>query len=194
MSTTLKVPRLRGRRAEENRDTDVERGILSLHDRRRRPVRAGQVASHIFLMAGLVVVGLGPLLWLAKAAVSTTQDTIQQPFALWPSGIDWANLEQAWVEVEVGKYFFNTIWMAAGEWAVQLLVGTTGGFALSVLKPDTAGSSAVSCSPRCSCLPSCCSFRCISRCCTLRSSGTRSSTRSGRCGSRPAPARSMFCS
>jgi multiple sugar transport system permease protein len=138
MSTTLKVPRLRGRRAGENREADVERGILSLHDRRRRPVRAGQVASHVFLMVGLVVVGLGPLLWLGKAAISTTQDTIQQPFALWPSGIDWANLEQAWVEVEVGKYFFNTIALAAGQWVIGLIVATTGAYVLSILRPAYA--------------------------------------------------------
>src|SRR5690606_3607030 len=75
MSTTLKLPRLRGRRAEENREPDVDRGILSLHDRRRRPVRIGQIASHAFLMLGLLAVGLGPLLWLAKSAVSTTQAT-----------------------------------------------------------------------------------------------------------------------
>jgi len=135
MSTTLKPPRLRRRRAEENREPDADRGILSLHDRRRRPVRIGQLASHAFLMVGLLAVGLGPLLWLAKSAVSTTQDTIQQPFALWPSGIDWGNLEQAWVEVEVGLYFFNTIAMAAGQWVIGLIVATTGAYVLSILKP-----------------------------------------------------------
>jgi multiple sugar transport system permease protein len=137
MSTTLKLPRLRGRRAE-NPDLDVERGVLSVYDRRRRPVRVGQIVSHVFLMTSLVVVGLGPLLWLAKAAVSTTQDTIQYPFALWPSGIDWGNLEQAWVEVEVGKYFFNTIAMAAGQWVIGLIVATTGAYVLSILRPAYA--------------------------------------------------------
>ncbi len=135
MSTTLKLPRLRGRRTGENVELDAERGVLSIYDRRRRPVRVGQVASHVFLLSSLVVVGLGPLLWLAKAAVSTTQDTIQYPFALWPSGIDWANLEQAWVEVEVGKFFFNTIALAAGQWVIGLIVATTGAYVLSILRP-----------------------------------------------------------
>ena len=55
MTATLKLPRLRAVRARERDDLDAERGILSLHDRRRRPVRAGQIASHVFLLAGLVV-------------------------------------------------------------------------------------------------------------------------------------------
>ncbi len=140
MSTTLKLPAVprRRRRRGENPDLGTERGILSLHDRRRRPVRVGQLASHAFLLVGLVVVGLGPLLWLAKAAVSTTQDTIQQPLALWPSGIDWANLSQAWFEVEVGKYFFNTVALAAGQWVIGLIVATSGAYVLSILRPAYA--------------------------------------------------------
>lgn len=135
---SMTKPRLRGRRTEKRPELDVERGVLSIHDRRRRPVRIAQLASHLFLMTSLVVVGLGPLLWLAKAAVSTTQDTIQHPFALWPSGIDWVNLEQAWVEVEVGKYFFNTIALAAGQWVIGLIVATTGAYVLSILRPAYA--------------------------------------------------------
>jgi len=134
-TTTFKLPRLRRRLADETPEADAERGILSLYDRRRPPVRVGQIVSHVFLMVSLVVVGLGPLLWLAKAAISTTQDTIQEPFALWPSGIDWANLEQAWNEVEVGKYFFNTIAIAAGQWVIGLIVATTGAYVLSILRP-----------------------------------------------------------
>ena len=77
-------------------------------------------------------------LWLAKAATSTTQDTLRTPFALWPSGVDWTNLADAWTKVEISKYFGNTLWVALGSWAVQLFVATTGGFVLSVLRPRYA--------------------------------------------------------
>lgn len=140
--STIKLPRPRFRLARPLKagvDPDVERGILSGHDRRRPPVRAGQVAANVFLFVGLIVAGLGPLLWLAKSAISTTQDTIQYPMQLWPSGIDWANLEQAWVDVEVGKYFFNTIALAAGQWVFSVAVATTGAYVLSILKPRYAG-------------------------------------------------------
>jgi len=93
---------------------------------------------HVLLFGGLVLAGLGPIIWLAKAAVSTTQDTITSPLALWPSGIDWANLSQAWIDVEVGQYFLNTILLAAGSWFFSILVATTGGYTLSVLRPAYA--------------------------------------------------------
>ena len=61
----------------------------------------------------LVVVGLGPLLWLAKSAVTPTQDTLRQPLALWPNGIDWANLAHG-VERRrrSASYFLNTVVIA----------------------------------------------------------------------------------
>jgi len=94
---------------------------------------------HVFLAGSLVLVGLGPLLWLAKSAVTPTQDTLQQPFRLWPNGIDWANLSQAWNDIHIDQYFFNTVVIAAGAWAFQLLIATTGAYTLSILKPRYAG-------------------------------------------------------
>jgi len=127
-------------RAETRRpDVDApDRGILSVFDRRKPGVRVGMGVVHAVLIGGLVFAGLGPILWLAKAAVTTTQDSIQQPLALWPSGIDWANLAQAWTDVEVGHYFLNTLLLAAGAWVTQIVVATTAGYGLSVLRPAYA--------------------------------------------------------
>lgn len=86
----------------------------------------------------LAVASLGPLLWLARASVSTTQDTLRTPMAFWPSGIDWANLSTAWNQAQISHYFTNTVWVALGSWFVQLLVATTGGYVLAVLRPRYA--------------------------------------------------------
>jgi multiple sugar transport system permease protein len=115
-----------------------DRGILSVFDRRKPAVRIAMVGVHAVLLVGLVVAGLGPILWLAKAAVTTTQDSIQQPLALWPSGIDWANLAQAWTDIEVGQYFGNTLVLAAGAWVTSVVVAATAGYGLSVLQPKYA--------------------------------------------------------
>ncbi|GAA3595251.1 carbohydrate ABC transporter permease [Kribbella ginsengisoli] len=113
----------------------MSRGILSSSDWRRPGVRRTARSVHVSLLAALIAVGLGPMLWLAKAAVTPTQDTLRAPLALWPHGIDWANLSTAWSRVEIDKYFLNTVVLAAGSWFVQLLVATTAGYALSVLRP-----------------------------------------------------------
>ena len=119
-------------------DLDVDRGVLSEYDRKRPSVRATMTVVHVFLFSGLVVAGLGPILWLAKAAVTPTQDSIRTPLALFPNGIDWANLGQAWVEAHIDQYFLNTIVLAFGSWFFQLLIATTAGYALSVLRPRYA--------------------------------------------------------
>ncbi|GIG24502.1 carbohydrate ABC transporter permease [Cellulomonas denverensis] len=112
-----------------------DRGILSQADWRRPTVRRGMTVVQGVLLVALLVVGLAPLLWLAKAAITPTQDTLREPLALFPNGVDWANLATAWTRVEISRYFGNTVVIAAGSWFVQLLVATTGGYALSVLRP-----------------------------------------------------------
>jgi multiple sugar transport system permease protein len=92
----------------------------------------------VLLLVGLVVFGLGPILWLAKSGITPTGDTISHPIALFPHGFAWGNLHEAWSQVRVGRYFWNTVVLATGSWAVQLVVATTGGFVLSVLRPRYA--------------------------------------------------------
>ncbi|QNE22540.1 carbohydrate ABC transporter permease [Kribbella qitaiheensis] len=113
----------------------MSRGLLSSAEWRRPGVRRTAWGVHGILLLLLFLAGLGPMLWLAKAAITPTQDTLRDPLALWPNGIDWANLSTAWSRVEISKYFLNTMILAAGSWFMQLLVATTAGYALSVLRP-----------------------------------------------------------
>lgn len=128
----------RRKKVRKSLDDETDRGVLSEYERRRGGVRASMAGVHVVLFVGLVVAGLGPILWLAKAAVTPTQDTLQHPFELWPNGIDWANLSSAWNDVHIDQYFVNTLVIAAGSWLFQVLVATTAGYALSVLKPKYA--------------------------------------------------------
>ena len=82
------------------------------------------------------MIGLGPILWLAKSAITPTNDTITHPMALFPHGT-WRGGTSArrGTGVHVGRYFWNTVVLAAGSWFVQIVVATTGGYVLSVLQP-----------------------------------------------------------
>jgi multiple sugar transport system permease protein len=101
-------------------------------------VRYGMRSLQVLLLVGLVVFGLGPILWLAKSAITPTNDTITHPIALFPHGFAWNNLHEAWSNVRVGRYFWNTVVLAFGSWLSQLIVATTGGYVLSVLRPKYA--------------------------------------------------------
>jgi multiple sugar transport system permease protein len=113
-------------------------GLISPSEWRRPRVRFGVGTAQVLLLVGLVVIGLGPILWLAKAAITPTNDTISHPMSLFPHGFAWSNLHDAWVNVNVGRYFWNTILLAFGSWLVQIIVAATGGYALSVLRPSYA--------------------------------------------------------
>jgi multiple sugar transport system permease protein len=118
--------------------SEPTRGLISELDWQKPSIRWSTRTLQVLLLAGLIVIGLGPLLWLAKSAIMPTNDTISHPLSLFPHGAAWSNLSQAWNEVHVGRYFWNSIVIAFGAWAVQIVVATTGGFALSVLRPRYA--------------------------------------------------------
>jgi multiple sugar transport system permease protein len=112
--------------------------LITSAEWRKHSVRFGVGGTHVVLLVLLVLVGLGPLLWLAKSAITPTNDTITHPMGLFEHGVAWSNLREAWVNVDVGRYFWNTIVVAFGSWLTQIIVATTGGFALSVLRPRYA--------------------------------------------------------
>jgi multiple sugar transport system permease protein len=113
-------------------------GLISSQEWEKPSVRFGIGGLQALLLLALVVGGLGPILWLAKGAITPTIDTISHPLGLFPHGTAWSNLKEAWTTVHVGRYFWNTVVIAFGSWASQLVVATTGGFALSVLNPKYA--------------------------------------------------------
>jgi multiple sugar transport system permease protein len=119
-------------------DGEGSSGIISPAEWRKPGIRYGLSALQWLLLVGLVVGGLGPIVWLAKSAITPTLDTITHPVSLFPHGAAWSNLSEAWSTVHVGRYFWNTVVIALGYWVAQIVVATTGGFALSVLRPRYA--------------------------------------------------------
>ena len=110
-------------------------GLLSYTDWGRRDIKWLFGSAQALLLVLLVLIGLGPMVWLAKGAVTPTIDTLRNPLALFPHGAAWSNLSDAWTKVNVGRYFWNTVVLALGSWFCQIVVATTGAFVLSVLRP-----------------------------------------------------------
>jgi multiple sugar transport system permease protein len=113
-------------------------GLISARDWQRPGVRWSVGIVQGFLFVLLVVIGLGPLIWLTKSALTPTLDNLIHPLGFFPHGATWHNMSVAWFQVDVGRYFWNTVVLAIGSWAIQILVATTGGFVLSVLRPKWA--------------------------------------------------------
>jgi multiple sugar transport system permease protein len=122
-------------RRNKSAANDTHQGLVQSADWKRPSVKWGLGGTHAALLVLLVIIGLGPILWLAKAAITPTQDTLSNPMALFPHGTALSNLSDAWNQVDIGLYIWNTVAIAFGSWFCQIVVATTGAFALSVLKP-----------------------------------------------------------
>jgi multiple sugar transport system permease protein len=108
---------------------------VSASDWRSPVVRRTTRTLHIVLLVGLVIWAIGPLYWLFVASLSSPTDSLAHPTALWPAETLWSNFKNAWTDLDLGLYFKNTVVLSFGSWLAQVIVATTGGYALSVLRP-----------------------------------------------------------
>jgi len=124
------------KRADRPERDAVGRSNISDTDRRRPVVRVSLLLGQVVVLLGLVVAGLGPLVWLALAAVSPTQDLIREPFAFFSSGVvQWENIGIAWERGRIGHYLWNTAVLALGATVATLVVSTSAAFVITVLRP-----------------------------------------------------------
>jgi multiple sugar transport system permease protein len=113
----------------------LERSNVSDADLSRRGTRLGFRLLIGVTIALLALISAGPLLWLAKSAVSTTQDILRDPFGWWPSGIQWQNIPDAWNQIQIGKFTVNSLIITSGEVVVAVFAAVTLGYVLAVLRP-----------------------------------------------------------
>ena len=125
-------------RSRRRRDTEPARGVTSEADWRRPGLRRSLSTTHAVMLVLLVLWGVGPMVLLVKFAITPTQDILRTPLAVFPNGVALENLDEAWNDVRVSHYFLNTVLVAAGAWLSQIVVATTGGYVLSVLRPRYA--------------------------------------------------------
>ncbi|WP_246127484.1 carbohydrate ABC transporter permease [Embleya hyalina] len=111
------------------------RGVMSEAERRRPITRFGLGTTQLLLIAALIIEGAGPIYWVFKGSISSTQDSLRHPLALWPEEAHWSNISTAWTSLDLGRYLTNTVVLVGGSWFVQLFVAVTGAYALSVLRP-----------------------------------------------------------
>ncbi|GAA3113359.1 multiple sugar transport system permease protein [Kribbella aluminosa] len=138
MTTNIARPRAASpaaRRGGKKREEQNERGLLSDSDRGRPTVRVVLICMQIIVLGGLVLGGIGPIVWAAKSAVSTSNDILSAPLSWWPSGIHFGNLAEAWTRVRIGKALGNTVAVAVGSTLTSLFVSITAAYVLSILQP-----------------------------------------------------------
>ncbi len=123
---------------KQRRDPEAGRSVISSTERRRPRTRIVLTVVVVVVLAGLIIASAGPLAWLAKAATSTTADTVQHPLELWPSGFTWDNFFPAWTQLGIDLALWNSFVQALGSTLLTLLVALTGAYVISILRPKYA--------------------------------------------------------
>ncbi|MFI9228304.1 carbohydrate ABC transporter permease [Streptomyces rimosus] len=88
------------------------------------------VALALFTVAFLV-----PLYWAATGAMKSSAELAQSPPTYIPAHWHPVNYARAWREMDLTRYFLNTVLLAGGAWLIQLAVQVPAAYALSKLRP-----------------------------------------------------------
>jgi len=98
---------------------------------RARSVRPpGRTLLHIPLLAGAAVM-LFPFYWMVTTSFKTLDEASTFPPTLWPSHWLWGNYLAAWQAAPFGRYFFNTVVVAAGQTLAVLITSTLAAYAFA---------------------------------------------------------------
>lgn len=122
------------------RITSSERGLISPMEL-NRPVGRLVYSLFLALLLLLALVWVFPMFWMYSSALKSSSTIVKFPPELFPSSPLWKNYLRAWTELDYPRYFYNTIVLAVGAWALQMTISTAAAYSFSKLKP--AGSQIV---------------------------------------------------
>jgi cellobiose transport system permease protein len=89
--------------------------------------RTGSIATHGFLIAGVIVFAF-PFYWLIVMASTSTSEIYQFPPRLLPGTQFWTNFKVVLDNTTFGHAFFNSIWLTAVVTATELFLSSLAGF------------------------------------------------------------------
>jgi N-acetylglucosamine transport system permease protein len=93
---------------------------------------AGQSLMNLSLMLWAAIV-IFPMIWLVYSSFKTDREIFFQPWAL-PEVMQWNNFERAWVEVNIGQYFVNSLRVVIPGVILTLIVSAMAAYILARFK------------------------------------------------------------
>ncbi|GAA2597879.1 carbohydrate ABC transporter permease [Actinomadura fulvescens] len=89
----------------------------------------------IFVLVLFTAVFVFPLYWMVTGAMKSSGELARTPPTLFPRDPDPGVYKDAWDRLDLGRFLLNTLWYAAGAWALQMAVCVPAAYALSKLRP-----------------------------------------------------------
>ncbi len=125
--------RLRWRRKKSVIDDASDRTLVSPLMLKRPTGRVIYWIVFVLLLISTLV-ALGPVYWVFTSALKSSIEIFQTPPTFWPVHPQWSNYSNAWNVLDFPLYFGNTLVLAAGAVALQVVVSATAAYALSKLQ------------------------------------------------------------
>lgn len=97
--------------------------------------RAGYTTALVVTAVVLTAVFVVPLVWVVVSAMKPAPELARVPPTVLPETWVPGTYAEAWDLMDLGAYFWNTVVVAVGVWAVQLAVDVPAAYALSRLRP-----------------------------------------------------------
>jgi multiple sugar transport system permease protein len=101
--------------------------------RRGTVARIASAARHLGI-ALTAAVFLFPFFWMLSNALRPDREVFAMPPRLLPSAIQWYNFVAAWRYLPFGRFFLNSIFVAASVTAIVLVVSSLSGYAFARLR------------------------------------------------------------
>jgi multiple sugar transport system permease protein len=76
-----------------------------------------------------------PLYWMVTGAMKSPDELADVPPSVFPHSLDLSGYREAWRQLDLGTYLWNTTLYAFGAWLFTLGVDVTAAYALSKLRP-----------------------------------------------------------
>lgn len=76
-----------------------------------------------------------PLVWMVLGAMKPAAELARVPPTILPQSWQPQTYPQAWDQLELGRYFVNTLVVTIGAWLVQLAIAVPAAYSLSKLRP-----------------------------------------------------------
>jgi raffinose/stachyose/melibiose transport system permease protein len=118
-----------------NQQNDTK--IVAQHTRKsRRRWTTQRMLTRLLIwvaIAVLIVIEVGPLLWLLLSSFKSDSEFTLKPLWALPAGLDWQNYSDAFTKGNIGTYFSNSLLAVFPALALILALGLAAGFALEVM-------------------------------------------------------------
>ena len=111
------------------------RTLVSPHTLGTRRGRAVYWTVFTTVFVTFTFVFVFPLYWMVTGAMKSPDELADVPPSLVPHGIDLSGYREAWRQLDLGTYLWNTTLYAFGAWLFTLGVDVAAAYALSKLRP-----------------------------------------------------------